>query len=83
MKLTKMKKIISYFIVSGHPRAGGLPEFENKINEKIKEGWQPLGHPQFPESSYYYQALVIYEPKNTNPSVSDISSHGAGYCGAD
>lgn len=54
------RKIVDYGVIDGNQPA----EISRKIEELIKEGWQPYGHPFHIHSSeyfYIFQAMVKYE----------------------
>jgi hypothetical protein len=34
---------------------------EERVNDRIKEGWQPFGYTHFGDGSFVYQAMVKYE----------------------
>lgn len=61
-----MKKIISYTIVF----ESTYRELSASVNEKIRDGWQPLGGVAVvqhnPSEFWHSQAMVKYEPDNDN-----------------
>lgn len=56
------KEIVEYILIFD---INNLQRFNKKVNDKIKDGWQPYGtHPIVPTNvglKYYSQAMVKYK----------------------
>ena len=50
------QKITAYIILTAH----NVASLEHQVQQKIDEGWQPLGSPDFSTNSFG-QALIRYQ----------------------
>lgn len=52
-----MLRVNEYYVV----REKNAVELTNTVNEMLKQGWQPLGAPNFIGGSNWMQAVVKYQ----------------------
>ena len=85
-----MKKIVDYCVVCGGLDYDDDKGFEKRVNNAIKEGWQPLGgmcNDCYGSEDWGFQAMVKYEESNEETTnignVINLIDKKCPHCGGD